>query len=142
MPMIVNTAWLLEYLEPKCSHEDLLDAFPRLGLEIEQTHELKKELDSIRIGFVRRKEPVAGAPGYHLCEIEVARGRVIPVVCASEHEIQEGWGVPVARRRYDSGHRAIDQGGAVSWRSVGGNDLPGRRAGHGRPRVGDAPFHR
>ena len=96
MPMIVNTAWLLEYLEPKCSHEDLLDAFPRLGLEVEQSHELKKELESIRIGFVRRKEPVAGAPGYHLCEIELERGRMISVVCASEHEIQEGWGVPVA----------------------------------------------
>ena len=96
MPMTVNTAWLLEYLEPKCSHEDLLDALPRLGLEIEQTHELKKELDLIRIGFVRRKEPVAGAPGYHLCEIEVAQGQMIPVVCASEHEIREGWGVPVA----------------------------------------------
>jgi phenylalanyl-tRNA synthetase beta chain len=97
MPMTVNTAWLLDYLEPKCSHEDLLDALPRLGLEIEQTHELKKELASIQIGFVRTKEPVAGAPGYHLCEIEVARGQVIPVVCASEHEIQPGWGVPVAR---------------------------------------------
>jgi phenylalanyl-tRNA synthetase beta chain len=96
MPMIVNTAWLLEYLEPKCSHDDLLDAFPRLGLEVEQIHELKKELDSIRIGFVRRKEPVPGAPGYHLCEIELEQGRMISVVCASEHEIQEGWGVPVA----------------------------------------------
>jgi len=96
MPMIVNTAWLLEYLEPKCSHEDLLDAFPRLGLEVEQTHELKKALESIRIGFVRRKRPVAGAEGYYLCDIELDRGRVIPVVCASEHEIREGWGVPVA----------------------------------------------
>jgi phenylalanyl-tRNA synthetase beta chain len=96
MPMIVNTAWLLEYLEPKCSHADLLDAFPSLGLEVEQTHELRKELESVRIGFVRRKEPVAGAPGYHLCEIELERGRLIPVICASEHEIQEGWGVPVA----------------------------------------------
>ncbi len=45
MPMIVNTAWLLEYLAPKCSHEDLLDAFPRLGLEIEQTHEHNTELN-------------------------------------------------------------------------------------------------
>jgi phenylalanyl-tRNA synthetase beta chain len=96
MPMIVNTAWLLEYLQPKCSHEDLLNAFPRLGLEVEQTHELRKELESVRIGFVRRKDPVAGAPGYHVCEIELERGRVIPVVCASEHEIQVGWGVPVA----------------------------------------------
>jgi phenylalanyl-tRNA synthetase beta chain len=96
MPMIVNTSWLLEYLEPKCSHEDLLDAFPRLGLEVEQTYELKKELDCVRIGFVRRKQPVAGAPGYFLCEIEIERGRMIPVVCASEHEIREGWGVPVA----------------------------------------------
>jgi phenylalanyl-tRNA synthetase beta chain len=96
MAMNVNTAWLLEYLEPKCSHADLLDAFPRLGLEVEQTHELRAHLGAIRIGFVRRKEPVADAPGYHLCEVEVERGRVIPVVCASEHEIHEGWGVPVA----------------------------------------------
>ena len=58
MPMIVNTAWLLEYLDPKCSHDELLDALPRLGLEVEQTHELKTELDAVRIGFVRRKQPV------------------------------------------------------------------------------------
>jgi phenylalanyl-tRNA synthetase beta chain len=96
MPMIVNTAWLLEYLEPKCSHEELLDVLPRLGLEIEQTHELKTELDSVRIGFVRRKQPVPEAWGYFLCDIELERGRTIPVVCASEHEIREGWGVPVA----------------------------------------------
>ena len=49
--MIVNTAWLLEYLEPKCSHEDLLDAFPRLGLEVEQTHELKNRA-RLRFGSV------------------------------------------------------------------------------------------
>src|SRR5262249_53236854 len=96
MPMIVNTAWLLEYLEPGCSHEELVDALPRLGLEVEQTHELKTELDSVRIGFVRRKEPVLDATGYYLCEIELERGKMIPVVCASEHEIREGWGVPVA----------------------------------------------
>ena len=142
MPMIVNTAWLLEYLEPKCSHEDLLDAFPRLGLEVEQTHELKKELDSIRIGFVRRKEPVAGAPGYHLCEIELERGRMIPVVCASEHEIREGWGVPVAPAGTVLADRAVDQVGAVPWGSVGRNDLSGWRAGHGGPQFGNAPFHR
>ena len=124
MPMIVNTAWLLEYLEPKCSHEDLLDAFPRLGLEVEQTHELQKELDSIRIGFVRRKEPVAGAPGYHLCEIELERGRVIPVVCASEHEIQRRLGRSGGSCRHGSGHGSVDQGGAVPWSSVGRNDLP------------------
>jgi phenylalanyl-tRNA synthetase beta chain len=96
MPMIVNTAWLLEYLDPKCSHDELLDALPRLGLEVEQTHELKTELDAVRIGFVRRKQPVPEARGYYLCEIELERGRMIPVVCASEHEIREGWGVPVA----------------------------------------------
>ena len=96
MPMTVNTTWLLEYLEPQCAHEDLLDALPRLGLEVEQVHELKNDLNAIRIGFVRRKEPVAEAPGYYLCDIEIERNRMIPVVCASEHEIQEGWGVPVA----------------------------------------------
>jgi len=57
MPMIVNTAWLLEYLEGSCSHEDLLDALPRLGLEIEQRHELRSALEAVRIGFVREKAP-------------------------------------------------------------------------------------
>ena len=52
MPMLINTSWLLEYLEPKCSHEDLLDAFPRVGLEIEQKRDLKSELEAVRIGFV------------------------------------------------------------------------------------------
>ena len=35
-----------------------------------KSHELQKELDSIRIGFVRKKEPVAGAP-----DITFARSR-------------------------------------------------------------------
>ena len=78
MPMIVNTAWLLEYLEPQCSHEELLDVLPRLGLEIEHTRELKTELESVRIGFVRRKQPVPEAQGYFLCEIELEQGRTIP----------------------------------------------------------------
>src|SRR5687768_7248847 len=36
MPMIVSTQWLQEYLEPKPAHEALLDALPRVGLEVEQ----------------------------------------------------------------------------------------------------------
>ena len=56
----------------------------------------KQSSTSVRIGFVRRKQPVPEARGYYLCEIELERGRMIPVVCASEHEIREGWGVPVA----------------------------------------------
>jgi phenylalanyl-tRNA synthetase beta chain len=97
MPMIVNTSWLLEYLEPQCSHEDLLDALPRVGLEIEHEQQLKRSLESVRIGFVREKESLTGASGLHLCKIEIEPGRVIPVVCASEHEVRVGWGVPVAQ---------------------------------------------
>jgi phenylalanyl-tRNA synthetase beta chain len=96
MAMMVNTAWLLEYLEPKCSHEDLVAALPEVGLEIERHLDLHALLGAIRIGQVREKSPLAGAPGMYICQIEIARGRKIPVVCASEHEVQVGWGVPVA----------------------------------------------
>jgi phenylalanyl-tRNA synthetase beta chain len=94
--MIVNTAWLLEYLQPRCSHAELIDVLPRIGLEIEEQHALATELNSVRIGFVRHKEPLAGAPGMWVCRIELERGATTQVVCASEHEVREGWGVPVA----------------------------------------------
>jgi phenylalanyl-tRNA synthetase beta chain len=96
MAMIVNTSWLMEYLDGKCSHEDLLKAFPRLGLEVERDLSLRADDDGVRFGFVRKKAPVAGAPGMHSCEIEIERGRVIPVLCASAHPVEVGWGVPVA----------------------------------------------
>ena len=57
---------------------------------------LRTELAGVRFGFVRKKAPIADAPGMHACEIEIERGRVIPVVCASEHPVEVGWGVPVA----------------------------------------------
>lgn len=96
MPMMVNTEWLREYLEPQCSHEELLEVFPRLGLEIEKKFDLRRELEVVRFGFVRRKQALAESPGYYHCQIEVDRGETIDVVCASEHEVREGWGVPVA----------------------------------------------
>ncbi|GAC1466268.1 MAG: phenylalanine--tRNA ligase subunit beta [Isosphaeraceae bacterium] len=96
MPMIINTSWLLEYLQPECSHEELLDALPRVGLEIERQVPLSRGLDGIRIGFVRSKANLSGAPGRFVCQIEVERDRIIPVVCASEHDVHVGWGVPVA----------------------------------------------
>ena len=96
MAMIVNTAWLREYLEPACTHEELVDVLPKIGLELERLCELKKDLEPVRIGFIRKKEAIAGHDGYHLCQIEIAKGKTIPVVCASVHEVKEGWGVPVA----------------------------------------------
>lgn len=94
--MIVNTAWLMEYLDEPCSHEELLAIFPRLGLETERHWDVRATLEAVRVGFVRTIKPLADAPGMHACEIEMERGRVIPVVCAAEHPAEAGWGVPVA----------------------------------------------
>jgi phenylalanyl-tRNA synthetase beta chain len=96
MAMIVNTAWLMEYLDGSPSHEELLQIFPRVGLETERTFDLRTELAAVRIGMVRKKAPIADAPGMHACEIEIERGKAIPVVCAAEHPVEVGWGVPVA----------------------------------------------
>ncbi len=58
MAMMVNTAWLLEYLEPKCSHEDLVAALPEVGLELEQHLDLNAHLrDS---DWFRARENAAG----------------------------------------------------------------------------------
>ena len=94
--MFVNTQWLLEYLEPNCPHEQLVSAFPMIGLEVEEHFALQQVLQPVRIGFVRDKKPLGSAGDMVVCQIETEKGRVIPVVCTAEHEIQVGWGVPVA----------------------------------------------
>lgn len=95
--MLVNTSWLLEYLEPACSESDLLKAFLHMGLEVEAAHPLARELEGIIIGFIRDKAPLPGTDGMYICRAEVEPGQTLQVVCASEHPIEIGWGVPIAR---------------------------------------------
>src|SRR5215213_11610364 len=95
--MLVNTAWLLEYLEPACSESDLLRAFVHMGLEVEAIHPLARELEHINVGFIRDKTPLPGTDGMFICRAEVGPGEMLQVVCASEHPIEIGWGVPIAR---------------------------------------------
>lgn len=94
--MLISTRWLLDYLEPGCSDKDIVEALPKAGLEIDELHTLQSELKHVHVGFIREKTPLDGAPGLFALRIEIARGRVIPIVCASEHEVQVGQGVPVA----------------------------------------------
>ncbi len=91
--MIITTEWLLDYLSPRVPLPDLLTALPRVGLDVEATHVLAKELAPVRIGFIRSKKELGG--GKYSCGIEVARGDIRNVVCASMHPVEIGWGVPV-----------------------------------------------
>jgi phenylalanyl-tRNA synthetase beta chain len=94
--MIVNTAWLLDYLSPKVPLKDLLPALPRVGLDVEATHLLERDLTPIRIGFVRSKRPLEGVADRYVLEVEVGTGDVREIICADAHPIEVGWGVPVA----------------------------------------------
>ena len=94
--MKLNTAWLLQYLDTPIDHRELIDAMPRAGLEVEAEAELKEALSPVRIGFVREKRPLDDAPGMFATKIEIERGQFISVLVGSEHEVQVGWGVPVA----------------------------------------------
>jgi phenylalanyl-tRNA synthetase beta chain len=94
--MKLNTAWLLKYLDKPIAHRELVDAMPRAGLEVEVESELKSALEPVRIGFVREKTPIADAPGMFATKIEIEKGKIVSVLVGSEHEIQVGWGVPVA----------------------------------------------
>jgi phenylalanyl-tRNA synthetase beta chain len=95
--MLVNSVWLSEYLEPVPPEGDLLKAIVSAGLEIEGHHRLADELDSITVGFIREKTPLPGADGMFICRAEVQNGESLQVVCASEHPVEIGWGVPVGR---------------------------------------------
>lgn len=94
--MKLNTAWLLKYLDKSIDHRELIDAMTCAGLEVEVEIELKSALQPIRIGFIREKTPISTTPGLFATQIEVERGKTISILVGSEHEVQVGWGVPVA----------------------------------------------
>ena len=94
--MKLNTGWLLNYLDTPIDHRAMVDAMPRAALEVEAESELKIALEPVRIGFVREKTPMTGAAGMFATKIEIDRDQFINVLVGSEHEVQIGWGVPVA----------------------------------------------
>jgi phenylalanyl-tRNA synthetase beta chain len=94
--MLVNTTWLLDYLEPHCSHDELLETFTSAGLEVEEYHRLSEELRGVVIGFIRELHDLPGNDRLHACKIETQENQFIDVVCASEHPVEIGWGIPVA----------------------------------------------
>lgn len=94
--MLVNTSWLLEYLEPTCSVDEIIKAIPNSGLEVEEFYPLTEALRDIRVGFVREKTALAGADQMYVCQVEIGEQKAVQIVCASEHPLEVGWGVPVA----------------------------------------------
>ena len=95
--MLINTAWLLDYLSPTPSVENLRAAFIRAGLEIEETIDLKTALEPIVIGFVREVKPVEGAAGLFHCLVESKPGHIDSIVCTDGFPVEAGKGVPVAQ---------------------------------------------
>jgi phenylalanyl-tRNA synthetase beta chain len=95
--MLVNTNWLLEYIVEPCSPQDLLKALGSTPIEIEAHHPLSDALRDIVVGFIRKKDPIPGSDGMYICEADFGNGKTLQVVCASEHPIELGWGVPIAK---------------------------------------------
>ena len=94
--MIVNTRWLLDYLDPHPTLPVLLTTLPRVGLDIEAVHVLSRELENVRVGFIRSKRQLEGTTDKWVLEVETAPGEKKQIVCASAHPVEVGWGVPVA----------------------------------------------
>tara|TARA_R110002095_G_scaffold113647_5_gene99222 strand:+ start:379 stop:2835 length:2457 start_codon:yes stop_codon:yes gene_type:complete len=94
--MRINTGWLRDYLSEDCKESELLDAFMTVGLEVEEEHNLAHALEPIRVGFIREKKPLADADNLFECLIEIEKGKLITIVCATAHPVEIGWGVPVA----------------------------------------------
>lgn len=93
--MYINTGWLRDYLSSDCKESELLDALMTVGLEIEEEFDLSKSLAPITIGFVREKKPIADSGNFE-CQVEIQKGKMITIVCATAHPVEVGWGIPVA----------------------------------------------
>ncbi|QDT41619.1 Phenylalanine--tRNA ligase beta subunit [Gimesia alba] len=94
--MRINTGWLRDYLSEDCKESELLDAFMTVGLEVEEEHDLAQALEPIRVGFIREKKPVGDDGQYFECLVEIDKGKLVTILCATAHPVEIGWGVPVA----------------------------------------------
>jgi len=94
--MILNTAWLCDYLSPRPALAELLPAIIKVGLDVEKVLVLRKELAPVKIGFVRSKETLTGTSDMFVLQVQVGPSDIRQIICASEHPVEVGWGVPVA----------------------------------------------
>lgn len=94
--MLINTQLIQNYLDQTYTAEAIEQAMMHAGLEVEESFDIAETLAEVRIGFVKSIKPLEAAAGMHICEIDLGEAEPVPVLCGSEHEIKEGWGVPVA----------------------------------------------
>ncbi len=94
--MLINTQLVQQYLDETFLPKEIQDALMRAGLEVESSHHLATSLKDVRIGFVREIVPLEGSKENFVCQVDIGKPGLVPIVCGSEHEVREGWGVPVA----------------------------------------------
>ncbi|MFN3165770.1 MAG: phenylalanine--tRNA ligase subunit beta [Phycisphaeraceae bacterium] len=94
--MLINTRLIQNYLDKPLSAEQVQAALMTAGIEVEEAYNLADALADIRVGFVRSISPLQGSATNHVCRVDVGEDEPVPIVCGSEHEVKEGWGVPVA----------------------------------------------
>jgi phenylalanyl-tRNA synthetase beta chain len=94
--MRVNLAWLQEYMSERHSPEAILRSLTLLGFEVEDSYRVSEKLEAIRVGFIREKRPHPQLAERFICQIDLGEQTMRQIVCATEHPIDMGWGVPVA----------------------------------------------
>lgn len=95
--MLVNLAWLDEYLSARFAPKQVLEALTALGFEVEYSHRVRDLLPDIKVGFIREIVPHPQLPGRHICQVDLGEAQPSQIVCAAEHPVEAGWGVPIGR---------------------------------------------
>ncbi|MDR2030097.1 MAG: phenylalanine--tRNA ligase subunit beta [Puniceicoccales bacterium] len=94
--MKVGLCWLRRWLPGLTGEtEKIVDALSHLGLEVEQCCTVGLPRENLVVGAVLSARPHPSADRLRLCQVDVGRGEVLPIVCGATN-FSPGDRVPVA----------------------------------------------
>jgi len=93
--MKVSLSWLKDYVQIELGFLELADALTMAGLEVEAVYNRYEYLNSVLVGRVVSCKPHCCADNLQVCEVDLGKNFIIPVVCGAPN-VKIGMLTPVA----------------------------------------------
>ena len=93
--MQFSEQWLRSYADPPYSSDELAERLTMAGLEVESNEPVAPPFSGVVVGEVMRVTRHPNADKLTVCEVEVAAGEILSIVCGAPN-VAEGVKVPCA----------------------------------------------
>ncbi|HBE8279945.1 TPA: phenylalanine--tRNA ligase subunit beta [Staphylococcus aureus] len=94
--MLISNEWLKEYVTIDDSVSNLAERITRIGIEVDDLIDYKKDIKNLVVGFVKSKEKHPDADKLNVCQVDIGEDEPVQIVCGAPN-VDAGQYVIVAK---------------------------------------------